>query len=321
MYLYESYWTNLTSYNFKMSITKTSTVWMVARLNYSEPWLSFLTKSVKPFVDSLTRTGIIERYYFERSYEGGAHIRLYFRCNPELRDDLVLPNLKEHFEGYFNLNPSTRRQEKKGLVSNNTLQVADYQPVASEWGGEVGLPIAERHFQSSSEAVLQFMAMKGDAWSPDDVLATAIEMHMGFADSVGMDAEEALRFFEYCLVFHSAEEFRVQYMEEFFQNQKEPLLEFHNKLWTSLKVKEEFVEDPYNLWLEQCYYTAADIRRTFRQRVLKIEAKFSALWTMYAKLLNMTNNRLGLFGRDESLVFYIMMRSLEKIESENSIGR
>lgn len=294
---------------------------MVARLNYSEPWLSFLTKSVKPFVDSLTRTGIIERYYFERSYEGGAHIRLYFRCNPELRDDLVVPNLKEHFESYFAIMPSTRRHERNGLVANNSLQVADYQPIATEWGGEVGLPIAERHFQSSSESVFQFMSLKGDAWSPDDVLATAIQLHLGFADGAGMDTEEAMRFFEYCLVFHPTEEFRIQYMEDFFHNQKEPFIDFHTKLWGSLKIKEEFLEEPYNLWLEQCYYTASDIRRTFRQRALHIEAKFSALWTMYAKLLHKTNNRLGLIGRDESLVYYIMMRSLEKIESENSIGK
>ena len=80
-----------------MSITKTSAAWVVAHLYYDQPWLNFLTKSVKPFVDSLTKSGIIERYYFERSQDRGAHIRLYFRCNEELLRTLVLPNLRKHF--------------------------------------------------------------------------------------------------------------------------------------------------------------------------------------------------------------------------------
>ena len=300
-----------------MSITKTSAAWVVAHLYYDQPWLNFLTKSVKPFVDSLTKSGIIERYYFERSQDRGAHIRLYFRCNEELLRTLVLPNLRKHFGQYFDDKPSTRRTEKPAFEPNNTVRIFDHVPDIDGWGGPVGLPIAERHFQSSSEAVLDFMALKGDDWSSDDVLATAIEMHIGFIESVGMDNEEAARFFEYCLLYHSTEDFRLQYFEEFFDTQREPLLDFHAKLWESLQNKTEFTEITYNQWLEQCFYTTQDLRRTFRQRVLKIEAKFSALWTVYAKMMRTTNNRLGLIGRDESLIYYLMMRSMEKIETTN----
>lgn len=296
-----------------MSITKTSTEWVVARLNYSEPWLHFLIKCIKPFVDSLIQTGIVERYYWERSYIGGAHICLHFRCSSDLNKTLIIPNLQEHFETFFDLNPSIARSEKADFPQNNTVEFLDYSIDAYYWGGSIGVPIAERHFQSSSEVILDFMAQRGNKWTIDDIMATAIQMHLGFAEAAGMGIEEATRFFEYCLLYHSKEDFRIHFFEDFFDTQSEPLIDFHTHLWSSLKSKEAYKEDIYNQWLEQCYYTSADYVRTFRQRVLKVEAKFSALWTIYARLLQSTNNRLGLHGRDESLIFYIIMRSLEKI--------
>ena len=297
--------------------TNTSSQWVCARINYNEPWVEFLTKSLKPYMDTVTSTGMVERYFWERSYEGGAHISLYFRCKTDLKDTLLIPNMTEHFESYISDKPSFRRKDSVHFSKNNTIQFADYQPNIEHWGGEIGMPIAERHFQSSSDTVLEFMALKGEKWSPDEILATAIEMHLAFAESAGMDTEETTRFFEYCLLYHATEDFRLQYFEEFFESQRAPLLDFHSDLWESLQSKTDYKETLFNDWKEQCFYTTADIIRTFRLRVLKIEAKFSAIWTMYAKLLHKTNNRLGLHGRDESLVFYLMMRSLEKIGTEN----
>lgn len=299
-----------------MSSTKITTEWVVARLNYNEPWLHFLTKCVKPLVDSMTQTGIIERYYWERSYEGGAHIRLYFRCHTEFKHTLVIPNVIEHFEAYFDTKPSTVDFKKGNSVHNNTIEIVDYEPDAKMWGGPIGLPIAERHFQSSSEVILDFMARKGDKWSSDDVLSTVMEMHLGFVEAADMDVEEAIRFFEYCLLYHSTEDFHLQYLEEFFESQREPFINFHSQLWESLQNKCEFQEDIYNQWIEQCFYSTADLVGTFRRRALKVEAKFSSLWTIYARLLRMTNNRMGIYGRDESLIFYLMMRSLEKIDTQ-----
>jgi thiopeptide-type bacteriocin biosynthesis protein len=296
---------------------KTSTAWTVARLNYNEPWQTFLLTSVKPIMDSLSRSGIVERYFWERSYENGAHIRLYFRCEKDVLDSIVIPNLKEHFEAYFESNPSVCQQNNPNREVNNTVQILDYQPDASFWGGEIGLPIVERYFQSSSDAVMEFMNLRGEHWSSDEILATAIELHLGFADALDMDAEEAARFFEYCMLYHSTEDFRLQYFEEYFESQRQSFVGFHSALWEALKSKETFQEDIYNTWLEQCFYTASDLRQTFRRRQLQLEARFGALWTLYARIIRMTNNRLGLFGRDESLVYYVIMRSMEKLCLQN----
>lgn len=300
-----------------MSITKTSTEWVVARLNYSEPWLHFLTKCVKPFVDSLTQTGIVERYYWERSYKGGANICLYFRCHSDINKTLVIPNLKEHFETFFYLNPSIARTEKDSF-SNNTIEILDYKIDPYYWGGSIGVPIAERHFQSSSEVILDLMFHKKNSkWEIDDILGTAIQMHLGFIEAMGLSLESAIRFFEYCILYHSKEHFRLHFFEDFFETQSAPLIEYHAQLWDSLKNREAYKEDIYNQWLEQCFYTVADYERTFRQRVLDVDAKFSALWTLYAHLMQSTNNRLGLHGQDDTLIFYIIMRSLEKLVQEN----
>jgi thiopeptide-type bacteriocin biosynthesis protein len=300
-----------------MEQTKTTTVWKIARINYNEPWQQFLIKSLKPIVDSLSRAGIIDRYFWERDFTKGANIRLYFRCEQGVLDTIVIPHLKEHFEAYFNMNPSTPNAENPDWEPSNTIQFLDYKADLSTWGGEIGMPIIERHFQSSSDTVLEFMQLRGERWTSDDILATAVELHLGFVDALEMDAEEAVRFFEYCLLYQSTDEFRIATMEDFFESQREPLMEFHSNLWEALISQEPFEEEIYNLWLEQCFYTAKDLQQTFRRRQLVLEARFGALWTLYARILRMTNNRLGLIGNDESLVYYLMMRCLEKKCAEN----
>jgi hypothetical protein len=145
-----------------MEQTKTTTVWKIARINYNEPWQQFLIKSLKPIVDSLSRAGIIDRYFWERDFTKGANIRLYFRCEQGVLDTIVIPHLKEHFEAYFNMNPSTPNAENPDWEPSNTIQFLDYKADLSTWGGEIGMPIIERHFQSSSDTVLEFMQLRGE---------------------------------------------------------------------------------------------------------------------------------------------------------------
>ena len=295
--------------------TKTKSIeWCTARLNYAEPWDHFLTKSLKPFVNSLVIAGIVDRYFWQRGYEKGAHILLAMRTDSQTLYELVLPSLNEHFYHYVEDLPSTRPYEFSDFEPNDTIQTGVYQPDIESWGGDIAMPIVERFQQASSDAVLDFMVVKGENWSSVQALSTAFELQLGFADSAGMKKAEAIQFFDFCLMRHVKEPFSLQLFEYIFKKQEVPLVDYTSKLWARLKKGNLFKEKYYNKYLENAYYTCEDVKLTFRNRGLEVEPKFSSIWELFAKLLGDTNKRLGLHGRHELLLYYAILRSLEKVE-------
>jgi hypothetical protein len=293
--------------------TPSETEWVVARLNYAEPLEVFLVKSVKPFVNSLVQAGIVDRYFWQRSKTNGAHIIIAMRGNEQTLNELVLPNLAEHFLRYVEDIPSRRALDSAEFEPNNSIQTEQYKPNTEPVGGDVGQPIFERFEQASSDAVLTFLAVKHDNWTSVEVAAIAIQLQMGFLDSAGLDTADAAQFCEFYLAHYADEKFSPQLCEYIFKRHQPELFAFHKKTWTALKTGDLFEERYFNRWLEQCYFATEDIRLTFRIRSLQTEPRFSAIWQIYAQLIKATNKRLGLTGRHESLVFYVMMRSLEQL--------
>jgi hypothetical protein len=293
--------------------TPSQTDWVVARLNYAEPLEVFLVKSVKPFVNSLVQAGIVDRYFWQRSNVGGAHIIIAMRGNEQTLNELVLPNLAEHFLRYVEDIPSRRAVDRADLEPNNSIQTEQYKPNTEGVGGAIGQPIFERFEQASSDTVLTFLAVKHDSWTSVETAAIAIQMQMGFLDSAGLDTADAAQFCEFYLAHYADEPFSPQLFEYIFRKHEPELVDFQAKTWNLLKKGDLFEERYYNRWLEQCYLATEDIRLTFRTRRLETDVRFSAIWEIYAQFIKATNQRLGLRGRHESLVLYVMMRALEQL--------
>jgi hypothetical protein len=289
------------------------TEWVVARLNYAEPLEVFLVKSVKPYVNSIVQAGIVDRYFWQRGKTGGAHVIVAMRGNAQTINELVLPNLAEHFLRYVEDRPSRRAIDRVEFEPNNSIQTQEYQPNTEGVGGDIGQPIFERFEQASSDAVLTFLAVKHDNWTSIETAAIAIQMQLGFLDSAGLDTADAAQFCEFYLAHYADERFSPQLFEYIFKRHEAGLFAFHKKTWSSLKTGDLFEEKYFNRWLEQCYLATEDIRLTFRTRSLQTEPRFSAIWEIYAEFVKATNKRLGLSGRHESLVFYVMMRALEQL--------
>lgn len=289
------------------------TEWVVARLNYAEPLEVFLVKSVKPFVNSIVQAGIVDRYFWQRGKTGGAHIIVAMRGNAQTLNELVLPNLAEHFLRYVEDMPSRRAVDRIDFEPNNAIQTQEYRPNTEGVGGDIGQPIFERFEQASSDAVLTFLSVKHDNWTSIETAAIAIQLQLGFLDSAGLDTADAAQFCEFYLAHYADERFSPQLFEYIFKRHETGLFAFHKKTWSSLKTGDLFEEKYFNRWLEQCYLATEDIRLTFRTRSLQTEPRFSAIWEIYAIFVKATNKRLGLTGRHESLVFYVMMRALEQL--------
>jgi hypothetical protein len=289
------------------------TEWVVARLNYAEPLEVFLVKSVKPYVNSIVQAGIVDRYFWQRGKTGGAHIIVAMRGNSQTLNELVLPNLAEHFLRYVEDIPSRRAIDRIDFEPNNSIQTQEYRPNTEGVGGDIGQPIFERFEQASSDAVLTFLAVKHDNWTSIETAAIAIQMQLGFLDSAGLDTADAAQFCEFYLAHYADEHFSPQLFEYIFKRHETGLFNFHKKTWSALKTGDLFEEKYFNRWLEQCYLATEDIRLTFRTRSLQTEPRFSAIWEIYAEFVKASNKRLGLTGRHESLVFYVMMRALEQL--------
>ena len=176
--------------------------WLAAHLYYNEPWEEFLTKGVEPYIRTLMRTGIASQYFFIRYWDRGPHLRLRFKADRTIIDQLLRPNLQEHFEHYFESRPSQRTEphyppdfpEQYKWLPNNTLQWLPYEPEYERYGGSIGMAIAERQFQASSDIALNSIRQKGFKWTYDDALGTAVKLHLSFAHTLGLNLEEVAVF-------------------------------------------------------------------------------------------------------------------------------
>jgi hypothetical protein len=300
------------------NIETQTTAWRVAQIFYNEPWEYMLTRSIRPFSESILKTGIVERFFWERSFDPQPNIKLYFRANIEKITELLEPNLIQHFKQFQEDRPSLRTTE---ALFADSVQFYYAEPFPDSFGGIVGASIAERHAQASSEIVLFFLEKFYNPpinnWNLANLLTTAIELHLGFCNAARMTTEEACQFLEFCMVNQPAEALTIQKFETYYLKQKEPLVNFHSEMWNLLQSGEVFEERPYNRWLEESYFTVEDFKKSFYNRALNVPSQLNALWAIYHKLIQQTNNRLGLFGKNEQMVYYLMVRSMEDIRPKN----
>ncbi len=249
--------------------------WLAAHLYYNEPWEEFLTKAVEPYITSVMRAGVAEQYFFIRYWDRGPHIRLRFKADEAVIEQLFRPNLLEHFENYFEDKPSKRTDPNYPInfpddfkwLPNNSVQFFNYEPEVDRYGGPIGVKIAEEHFQISSDITLNYIKGKGLKWTYDDALGVAVKLHLSFVFVMGLDLNEAVSFFR--MIFYnwlprsfrfyskglSKEDYRklsyetIDSFSRSYEMQKAALIPFHQSLWNGLEAGSDFEEDNMNVWI------------------------------------------------------------------------
>ena len=263
-------------------------------LYYNEPWENFLSEAVLPYVKTTLQTGIATHFFFLRYWEQGPHIRLRFFGAETMLQEVLRPNLQEHFQTYFNSKPSTRiepdfassAESDYRWQANNSMLFSQYEPEWQRYGGMQGVAIAEQHFYASSQIVLQNMADKAEKWTYEDGLGTAIKLHLSFVFGLGMNKRAAHSFFHF--VFHNwlprSVRFQkntkddantnteiLQNLEAFesaFVQQKNMLIPFHRQLWDALESQAEFEEKHLNNWLKKTQFIDARLKEVQEEGVL-----------------------------------------------------
>jgi lantibiotic biosynthesis dehydratase-like protein len=251
--------------------------WLSAHLFYNEPWEEFLVDAVAPYVETVLKNEIAQSFFFVRYWERGPHIRLRFKGESKVLQEVLKPNLIEHFNLYFETNPSSRVEPeypinlplKDKWLPNNSIHFKPYLPEFDRYGGRNGMLLSEEQFQLSSTTVLAHFISQADVIAYHEVLGAAIRLHLGFAYSIGLSVSDSVAFFE--MIFenwlpsafdifenNTPEEIIISKMRETvalfsksFEDQKDELITFHKSLLDDLKSGESFDADTFNIWIKE----------------------------------------------------------------------
>lgn len=316
-----------------------ATKWLTTCLHYNEHWEALLTKAVKPYADVVLQTGVAESFFFERSTHRGPHLRLWFKSTEFLLENMLKPNLLEHFQQYFEAKPSdlvvpkypSNFPEELRWRPNNSVYFEEIRPVFAEGINEVSQTILEQQYGASTEMVLNILQKNGGGWSGTEKLSTAIKLHLGMFYSFGMSLKEAANFAAWVyenwieeknadLLNEQVEDLR-RYFQSNFSLQRKDLLSYVSALWELLKNYRSMGDDTYVDWI----HANSDIHLEIslasdagKLNSLKPNPRAVPLsWIYYADFIEKTNNRLGLSGRNEGYLYFAIAQSLRQLNQNN----
>lgn len=316
---------------------RTTTKWLAVALHYGEPWEEFFIKAVKPFSDVTLQAGIAESFCFERSWEKGPHVRLWFKVNPSIFSKLLKPNLEEHFNQYFESRPSVIKSpyypadypSERRWMPNNSVQYPDLKIESTHFGGTKEVALFENHYMASSLLVLETMKEKANRWTYNEMISSAIKVHLSFAYAVGMDCTEAQQFMEFMkdkwFANYCQAEGEKAKTERTFANiyklQRKDTIPYHLALWEMFKEYEYMDEDHMSNWIKMNADMNLDLDLALSEGNLKpmrtiqksTTSKYPAKWDYFSQLINRTNNRFGLFNKNEGYMLYTISESMKMV--------
>lgn len=321
----------------------TTSKWLTACLHYNEPWEEFLVKAVKPYIDVVMQTGVAERFFFQRSWERGPHIRIWFKGNTYILETMLKPNLREHFLQYFESRPSLLVEplypqdfpDDYQWYPNNSVQYFEYEPELERLGGRLELSLFEKQFQASSELVLSTLKDKITRWTYNEMIGSAVKFHLSLAYSVGMGIVEASSFFK--LLFNqwvdknTATEDKenprlsdgavVRSFQKIFELQRKDIVPYHSALWELFKNYRKVADEEFINWFHVNANLSLEIDLAMESGKLKPRTSVftgysfqdkaqEQRWNYCEEFIRLTNNRLGIHNKNEGYLYYVMAQSL-----------
>lgn len=309
-----------------------TTKWLRVCLHYNEPWEEFLTKAVKPYVEVVLKTGVAERFFFERSWDRGPHIRLWFKSTEFLLENMLKPNIQEHFQQYFESKPSYFIESdypkdypwQHKWRPNNSMHFESCHPEQVRQGGLLELSIVEKQFQASSLTVLGLMKDHFGNWTQNQKISTAIRLHLSMLYAFSMNLEEGADFMDWLYQQWLAdyrgpgyETIEASFLAT-YDHHKRDILPYQTALWELLKNYRKVENVALVKWIHA--NTSANLELSLalddgRLKPLKTTTNPQrAAWPFVAEFLKKTNNRLGIFNKTEGYLLFAMAQNLRQME-------
>lgn len=320
-----------------------ATKWLTTCLHYNEHWETLLSKAVKPFTDVVLQTGVAECFYFERSMERGPHLRLHFKSTEYLLENILKPNLLEHFQQYFEAKPSFLVEpkypasfpEKLKWHPNNSIHFDDGQPEHKLGVKPLEMSILAAQYQASSCMVLNTLKDKNADWSQAEKINTALKLHLSMLYAFGITLKEAAGFTAWALdnweagylpkdkhnyVTINSESLRRTYHSN-FELQRKDMHPYLSAIWELLKNYQKVGDQGFIDWIHANSSTNLELSLALdAEKVRPLPtpvAPQEPIWTYYADFIQKTNNRLGINGVNEGYLFFALAQSLKLLKQGN----
>lgn len=323
------------------------TQWISAHIFYNGNPLPLLLECVRPLVQELQTTGLIQRYFFIRYWESGTHIRLRLRPSEESGAE-VRALLEDRVRSFLARRPSlfdpptpfmeplfaelyTAEYGEDQLIDkygpdrkipylpNNSVQYIDYSPEYSRYGGPAGIELAERHFEVSSDMVLDCLESI-NAHVRTVLLGMSAQLMLLMCFSALDGPEEVREFLSIYINLWERQDALVQKKER--AGYEERYRHVKDRLTSRVQDIIAPLQDgvaPRNAferhWIAHSKFLRTEIIRLRRQNLVEfpafVENDAKALMYLLSSYIHMTNNRLGVMIRDEVYLSYLLRRAIE----------
>ncbi|MFF5250047.1 lantibiotic dehydratase C-terminal domain-containing protein [Streptosporangium sp. NPDC000095] len=338
--------------------------WQALHIFYSANSQPILTDCVAPLVRDLRDRGLLERYFFINYWMEGPHVRLRLKPATEAATPAVRAAAEAAVQEFLSSRPALyefdqdmlkaqedlfimeypdenerRRMYPDGRIpvqGNNTFHYRPYHPEYDRYGGPVGIPLAERHFEFSSDLVIKLLQTANVHVRPV-LLGLAAQLMMISVSTFMRDTRQMARFLERYhdywnssfgldywssttrIVEDSTASYRVCYdsMKDVLTTR---FMDTHNSIQRG---EPDRLTGFRAMWArhwetlrEQVLELGTAGKLTFvkagTSRAPKVISDPEILLPhLLASYIHMTNNRLGLPIADEAYLAYILARTLQ----------
>jgi thiopeptide-type bacteriocin biosynthesis protein len=294
----------------------------------------------EPFVRRCQAEGWIDGHFFIRYSEYGPHVRLRLHGKADVLEQTVWPALREHVRALYpdvsfdrpegdqwRPDPMTSPDDEPLVVTH--LADIEYEPETDRYGGPLGVRMAERFFEHSSEAayaLLQKTSAERSSRLGKGLLSMVVLMHVfctgraharAFANNYG----EA-----YLRGVARSEEGRNAWLGAFgsgYDQQAANLGAYVDEVWERMDEGDELSEalDAYAEGLREVrgrfreLFDAGELTRG--ADTPSLETWETAVGAIVSSYVHMMNNRLGISIQEESYLAYLCMRALDPKPSDS----
>jgi hypothetical protein len=332
--------------------------WIAFHIFYSSSSNPLLEELVAPLVDELRAEGLVSGFFFLRYWMEGPHIRFRLRPTaPEHRErveglvgsavdaylarrpalyrldpEVLGPLYKDMFLMEYTEDDWARRFGEDGIMPmqpTNTWAVRDYEPEYEKYGGVHGVRLAERHFEESSDLVLELVrstnmhvrtVMFGCALQ---LMAVACAELLRDREDVGAFLRMYQKIWEG--TFLAEDSATKDGFEANYQSMAQGLADRLGPVVAAVLDGDGELSGFLGRWHDSCRRVRVEIEEHARAGLLVLADGYPAgqrsvvtdpeacLRSFLVPFVHMTNNRLGVSIVDEVYLSHLVVRTLEDL--------
>jgi thiopeptide-type bacteriocin biosynthesis protein len=285
------------------------------------------------FVRRCQAEGWIDGHFFIRYSEFGPHVRLRLHGKKDVIDGIVWPALQEHVRSLYpdvlmekpegqQWRPEPEVSEAEPLRVTHLAEI-EYEPETDRYGGPLGVRMAERFFEHSSETAYALLhktsRTERSSRLGKGLLSTVVLMHV-FCPTRPRAVAFAKNYGEgYLRAVARSDEGRSAWLGAFgsgFDQQAANLGAYVEEVWERMDEDESLSEalDTYVEGLKEVRVRFRELQEAgqlARGPEMPLETFDAAVGAIVSSYLHMMNNRLGISIQEESYLAYLAMRALE----------